>query len=53
MCDHSARCSILRKSVSPHDLKNVGVNFLDQIEKEFENQLNHYIELVDKTYFDF
>ncbi len=39
--------------MSPHDLKNVGVNFLDQIEKEFENQLNHYIELVDKTYFDF
>jgi hypothetical protein len=36
-----------------HDLKNVKVNFLNQIKKEFENQLNHYVELVDKTYFDF
>jgi hypothetical protein len=32
----------LRKCVSLHDLKNVEVNFWDQIEKEFENQLNHY-----------
>jgi hypothetical protein len=39
--------------MSLHDLKNVEINFLDQIEMEFENQLNHYVELVDTTYFDF
>ncbi len=39
--------------MSLRELKNVEVNFLHQIEKEFENQLNHYIELVDMTYFDF
>jgi hypothetical protein len=27
--------------------------FLDQIEKEFENQLGHYFELVDMANLDF
>jgi hypothetical protein len=28
-------------------------NFLNHIEDEFENQLNHHFELVDMTNFDF
>jgi len=31
----------------------VEANFLDHIEEEFENQLNHYVELIDIAYFDF
>jgi len=44
MCDHY---SILRKSVSLDDFGEVEVNFLDHIDEEFENQLNHYVELID------
>jgi hypothetical protein len=35
------------------DFENVETKFLDQIEEEFEDQLNHYVELIDITYFDF
>jgi hypothetical protein len=39
--------------VSLDDFKDVEINFLDQFEKEFENQLDHYFELVDTANFDF
>ncbi len=35
------------------DFGEVKANFLDHIEKEFENQLAHYVELIDIAYFDF
>lgn len=38
MCDNCARCLVFRKRVSLDDFKDVEINFLDQIEKEFENQ---------------
>jgi hypothetical protein len=41
------------KSVSLDDFKDVEISFLDQIGKEFENQLDHYFELVDMANFDF
>ncbi len=31
----------------------VEANVLNHIEEEFENQLDHYVELIDITYFDF
>jgi hypothetical protein len=34
------------------DFGDVEVDFLDQIEEEFEDQLDHYVELVDMTNFD-
>jgi hypothetical protein len=39
--------------VSLDDFKEVEIIFLDQIEKEFENQLDHYFELVDMANLDF
>jgi len=39
--------------VSLDDFKDVEIIFLDQIEKEFEKQLDHYFELVDMVNFDF
>jgi len=50
MCDHYP---ILRKSLSFDDFGDVETNFLDHIVEEFENQLHHYVELIDITYFDF
>ncbi len=50
MCDHYP---ILRKSVSFDDFGDVEANFLDHIEKEFENQSDHYVELINIAYFDF
>ncbi len=35
------------------DFEDVKTNVLDEIEKELEDQLNQYVELVDITYFDF
>ncbi len=35
------------------DLAGVETNFLNHIEEEFENQLDHYVDLVDMTNFDF
>ncbi len=53
MCDCCVRCPILRRYVSFDDFGDVETNFLNHIEKEFENQLDHYVELVDMTNFDF
>jgi len=39
--------------MSLDDFKDVEINFLDQIEKEFEIQLDHYFELVDMANFHF
>jgi hypothetical protein len=39
--------------VSLHDFGEVEANFLDRTEKEFENQLYLYVELIDIAYFDF
>jgi hypothetical protein len=50
MCGHYP---ILRKSVSLDDFGEVEASFLDHIEGEFENQLDHYVELIDIAYFDF
>jgi len=50
MCDHYP---ILRKSVSLDDFGDVETNFLDHIEEKLENQLDHYVELIDIAYFDF
>jgi hypothetical protein len=50
MCDDYP---ILRKNVSFDDFGEVEANFLNHIEEEFENQLNHYVELIDIAYFDF
>jgi hypothetical protein len=47
------RYPILYKSVSPNDFGEVEANFVDPIEEEFENQLDHYVELIDIAYFDF
>jgi hypothetical protein len=49
MCDHY---SILRKSVSLDDFGDVEANFLHHIEEEFENQLYHYVEVVDIAFLD-
>jgi hypothetical protein len=38
--------------LSPNDFGEVEANFLDPIEKEFENQLDHYVELINIAYFD-
>jgi hypothetical protein len=35
------------------DFGNVEAYFLDQIEQEFENQLDQYVELVGMENFDF
>ncbi len=32
---------------------DVEAKFLDQIEEEFEDQVDHYVKLVDKVAFDF
>jgi hypothetical protein len=53
MCDCCVRCPILRRYVLFDDFEDVETNFLNHIEKEFENQLDHYVELVDTTNFDF
>jgi hypothetical protein len=50
MCDHYP---ILKKSVSLDDFRDVEANLLDHIEEEFENQLDHHVELIDIAYFDF
>ncbi len=39
--------------MSLDDFRDVEANFLNHIEEEFENQLDHYVELIDITYFDF
>jgi hypothetical protein len=33
--------------VSLYDFQDVETKFLNQIEEEFENQLDHHVELVD------
>jgi hypothetical protein len=33
--------------VSLDDFGDVEANFLDHIEEEFENQLDHHVELID------
>jgi hypothetical protein len=43
---------MLKRYVSFDDFGDVGTNFLNHIEDEFENQLNHHFELVDMTNFD-
>jgi hypothetical protein len=53
MCDCCVRCPILKKNVSFDDFGDAKTIFLNHIEKEFENQLDHYVDLVDMTYFDF
>jgi hypothetical protein len=35
------------------DFRDVEANLLDQIEKKFEDQLDHYVEFVDMANFDF
>jgi hypothetical protein len=50
MCNHYP---ILKKNVFLDDFRDVEAKFLDHIEKEFENQLDHYVELIDIAYFDF
>jgi hypothetical protein len=35
------------------DFGNVETYFLDNIEEEFENRLDHYVELVGMANFDF
>jgi hypothetical protein len=42
-----------REKVSFDDFGDVEINFLNQIEEKFENQLDHYVELVGMAYFDF
>jgi hypothetical protein len=44
---------VLRKRVSLDDFKDVEIKILHQMEKEFENQLDHYFKLVDMANFDF
>jgi hypothetical protein len=39
--------------MSLDDFGDVEANFLDHIEEEFENQLDHYVELVGMANFDF
>jgi hypothetical protein len=36
--------------LSSNDFGEVEANFLDPIEDEFENQLDHYVELIDIAY---
>ncbi len=50
MCD---QYPILKKSVFLDDFGDIEANFLDHIEEEFENQFDHYVELIDIAYFDF
>ncbi len=49
----SVHYPILKKNVSLDDFGEVEANFLNQFEQEFENQLDHYVELIDIAYFDF
>jgi hypothetical protein len=46
-------CKAFVGAKSLDDLEDVKANFLNQIEEEFENQLDHYIEFVDMAYFAF
>ncbi len=45
-------CQAFVRAKSFDDFGDVEVDFLDQIEEEFEDQLDHYVELVDITNFD-
>jgi hypothetical protein len=45
-------CQAFVRAKSFDDFGDVEVDFLDQIEEEFEDQLDHYVELVDMTHFD-
>jgi hypothetical protein len=45
-------CQAFVRAKSFDDFGVVEVDFLDQIEEEFEDQLDHYVELVDMTNFD-
>ncbi len=47
MCDDCTRCLVLTKCVSIYDFEDVKTKFKNQIEKEFEDQLDHHVELVD------
>jgi len=38
--------------VSPDNFGEVETNFLDPIQEEFENQLDHYVEFIDTSCFD-
>ncbi len=50
MCDHCAKCPIFKKDVFMMILRMLKIYFLNEIEEEFENQLDHYFELVDMAY---
>ncbi len=45
-------CQTFVMAKSFDDFGDVEVDFLDQIEEEFEDQLDHYVKLVDMTNFD-
>ncbi len=45
--------NICKRAKSLDDFGNVEAYFLDQIEQEFENQLDQYVELVGMENFDF
>jgi hypothetical protein len=36
--------------LSPNDFGEVEANFLDPIKEEFENQLDHYVKLINIAY---
>jgi hypothetical protein len=46
-------CQTFLRVKSFDDFGDVEIDFLDQIEEEFEDQLDHYVELVDMTNFDY
>ncbi len=46
-------CETFVGAKSLDDFGDVEAKFLDQIEEEFENQVDHYVKLVDMVAFDF
>ncbi len=50
MCDHCAKCPVFKKDVFLMILRMLEIDFLYQIEEDFENQLYHYFELIDMAY---
>jgi hypothetical protein len=46
-------CEAFVGAKSLDDFGDVEAKFLDQIEEEFENQVDHYVKLVDMVAFDF
>jgi len=50
---HNFNCEAFVRAKSLDDFGDVKIDFLDHIEKEFEDQLFHYIMLVDMAIFYF